>query len=198
MNFKKADFAVERARITDVARELSRAHQISISVEEGRWFDREGDTDTKVEELERKRSVGFTFKLSQATVEDVLNRLTTIDPDYAWERDKATGIVNIYPRENAPLGWKIKNLAFEDKTIREIFILNDLLGLKKHRIQFFPGRGNLTWLDTQTSLNADNITARQALNQLCKQLNMRWELFELPSGRSSADVMLMFQGYLQK
>ena len=195
-NIKLADFTVEKARITEVVNKLARASQISICVEEVRWFDRKGDTDARVRELERERKMGFTFKLNQTTVEAILNKITTVDPDYTWERDGTTGIVNIYPKENAPLGWEIKNIAFKDKTFREIFISDDLLGLNVHGIEFFSGRGNLTWLDTLVSLNANNITARLALNQICKQLNFkaRWELFELPSGRGT-NALLMFQGY---
>lgn len=196
MSTKISEFKVEKDRITDVASKLACASQLSICVEEGRWFSGKKDTKPVIENLNRKREAGITLKLKNSSVEEILNKLITVVPNYIWERNEATGIINIYPRKNAPLGWKIKNLVFEDSTIREIFISNDLLGFKKHGIHFFPGRGKLTWLDTRVSLNANNITARQVLNQICKQLNMRWELSGLPL-ESSANAMLTFQGYLR-
>ncbi len=184
----------EKATLRDVASKLSRVYQTSICLEQVagvRWGE---DLNTTSIEFDRKGQPLLTFSLDNATLEDALGKVVSLVPGYSWAIDPATDIVNVYPIENSRLGWQIDDLEIKDKTFVAVFD-EDILNLRENGITFFPGRGNLSWLNTPVSLAAKHITARDALNALCKQLpfKARWEVF--PSRPGSTDATLMFQGY---
>ena len=172
------EFDVHEATLTELAQQLSRAAQVGVCVED-------------------RRKGTFTFALENVTLRDVLNKIVATDPRYVWRWDAETKLVNVYPRAGAPLDWRIAELSFEDKTIDEVLFSGDLLGLKKHDIMFTHFGGNVSWLETPVSLNAEDITARQAMNLLCRQLGFkaRWELWKREPRQARARRILMIRGY---
>lgn len=191
-----AEFEIVKARIGQFGRNLSEVSTQSICVEEGRLFAVKGEADPKVVELATKREAGLTLRVHDGTVKDVLRALTDADPSYTWTRDPATEITNVYPKENAPLGWKTSALKFSEKTVREVLQTGDLLGLGQKNIIFDAGRGNLAWLDTRISLDSGPVKAREAVNRICSQLGFRarWEVFEMSPVKGKVIHILMFHG----
>lgn len=193
---KLGEFAVSRARIGEFARKLSDASGLSICAEEARLFPKKGDTDRTVGELAAKREAGVNIKLTDGTVYDVLNRLTQVDSHYTWNRDPKRGTINVYPAENAPLGWVTRALSIGNRTVRDILVTEDLLGLKDKNVVFDAGCGNLKWLETPISLESGPVRAREAMNSLCAQLGFhaRWEVFELSPVKGKVIYVLMIHG----
>ena len=189
-------FNVEKVSLCDAAQELSRSCGISICVEETKTLS-ELDKDIQFRALEKKSTVGITLSLKNESVEYILNKIVKVDRNYKWEFDESTEIVNIHPVNNAPLDWTLENISINEKTFREIFLLDDLLGLKEQKIAFDTEGGNLSWLDLHVSLNANSITVRKALNQLCKQLTFkaRWELYKKDLENFGIQFILVFRGY---
>ncbi|MBM4049143.1 MAG: hypothetical protein FJ279_28930 [Planctomycetes bacterium] len=132
---------------------------------------------------------------------DVLNEIIKLHRAYVWSYDSATGMANLFPRDRNILSWRVTDVDFKDKTLREIFISDDLLSLRQHGIAFFRGRGNLGWLDdTKVSLKAQNTQARLLLNQLCSQLPFAalWHVELHEPGWQGATATLMFKGFAVK
>lgn len=123
-----------------------------------------------------------------------ISELTSLLDHYVSEEDASTGMINIFPRVGSRLNWQLPNAAVTNMTISKIFE-DDVFGFKQHGITFFPGRGNLSWLDHKISVTeADSISARRLLNRICAELpfKARWEL-RIP--RAGSDALLTFHGY---
>jgi beta-lactamase regulating signal transducer with metallopeptidase domain len=65
--------------------------------------------------------VPLTLALEATTLQDALDRFVSVHTQYLWKVDATTGFINLYPRENSMLDWKIDSLSFTDKTAMEIF-----------------------------------------------------------------------------
>lgn len=170
------------ARIEDAARELSRAWQIGVCCE------------SVTGETAGMATNRISLEMKDVSLESALDHVVALIPEYRWEFDEASGLVNIYPKDLSPLETVHHNIAVTNRTILEIFDVDDALNLKEQGITFFPGRGNMGWLKVPISIQAENLTTRQALNRLCGQLpfKARWELFRLPQANDATLMILPF------
>lgn len=171
--------SINNQNINETAVQVSRYFQRSICIEE---------------KLNAERK-SFSLNLEQASLDKILNEIVLIDENYIWETDEKTGIINIYPKQNDLLNWKINYLSIKGMSVKDIFMEKDLLELKKHNIEFFTGRGNLSWLDAKITLNINDLSARDVLNLLCKQLpfKARWQILKIMSSTNKG--FLTFHGY---
>ena len=181
----RRDFEIENARLREVGQKLIDSYRASVCLEEARMFAVDGDTEEKVRELEERRKRGITLKLKNATLRQALDKLIEVEPVYIWEFDEKTRHFNVFPKEEAPLGWKIGNVDFKDKTLNEALLHEDLLGLEKHGVEYLPPfSSNGRWDRAKMSFKAADITARDALNRICVEYardfdrEIRWTLYE--------------------
>jgi hypothetical protein len=188
-------FAVSNARITDFVRELTKVTGLRICVEEARILPAHDKSEASAGEQEGGAEIGLNIDIADGTVYDALNRLVDLDARYAWKRDPETDTINVYPVENAPLGWMTGPLRIRNRALDDVLAMNDLLGLRENNVIFSP-RGNLTWLKTHVTLESRPLTARGALNRLCAQLDFRarWEVYEITSPNGELRHMLMIKG----
>jgi hypothetical protein len=188
-------FKVKRERITVVTRQLSLITGVPVCSEEARWFPGVSDTQSEVDRLKKRRKRGLTLKAQGKTLAETLDALVSDDTRYAWRYDRDKSLVNLYPRENAPLDWQVERVELSERSYREIFVEGDLLGLSRHDIEFDPGRGRLSWLDTRVSVNMSHTVMRNVVNYLCSRLPFKagWSLFEIGGEVPSRVIrMLMF------
>jgi hypothetical protein len=163
-----ADFEVENKRIDDIINSISETYQVCIGSEMSPLNVNNNIPPEKVQQWIELRGKRFTFKMENADVKQVLDKLIEIAPEYTSKIDEKTRIINIYPKENAPLGWFISQIDLKDKTLQQILVDEDLLGFKKHNINcpvlVYHAR---SWSLKPISLQAENITAREAFNIIC-------------------------------
>jgi hypothetical protein len=172
----RAAISLSQVRVGTFVRDLANNTGVRINVEEARRSPLPDDPPETIVDILQRRENGITVDLADATVQQFLDELLIEDDRYEYSVDAEAKTINIYPKEDSPLGWMTGQLNIIDKPVREILIDHDLLGLRERNIHFWP-RGNLSWLETRVTMQSDSITARQALNLLCAQLEFkaRWE-----------------------
>lgn len=179
---EKRAVVLSSARIEDATRELSRSWQIGICCE----YTSGDNADMTTNRI--------SLEMKGVSLESALDHIVAMIPDYRWEFDEASGLVNIYPKDSSLLDAVHHNISVTNRTVPEIFDIDDLLNLKGRDISFFPGRGNMEWLKVPISIQVDNVTTRQALNRLCGQLpfKARWEVFRLPQANDATLMIFPF------
>lgn len=177
---KEALITLDVTGLPQAVSTLSQICQKSISVEV------ESDTATVLGNV--------TLQVRKCSSTNTISELTSLFAGYTFAEDSATGVINIYPRVGSRLDWTISNMVATNLSIAEVFA-DDVFGFGKHGIIFFPGRGNLAWLDHKIHITkTDGMDARHFLNKLCRELpfKARWELH---SPRTGSDAILMFCGF---
>ena len=164
-------------RVAEVVEEACRKYREAVCVEEGLWDAPKGCSPDLADALARKRRIDYAAALEGTTLEEFLDRIVELDPDYAWQRDAATGVMDLYPKRNAVLTWPVEKLKIRDATLKEILYEDDLLDLIGHDVLVEHGWGR-SWLETRVSLDVEHATARQVLSLICAQVRpcIRWEL----------------------
>ena len=81
----RTNVVIENARPKEVCRKFSRIFKENVSCEEKAVAPGSNNTTT------------ITIVLTNATLEDALQRFLSIVPEYTWDRDKESGICHVYP-----------------------------------------------------------------------------------------------------
>ena len=159
---KRTNFSAKSLTLTEMARSLSRAQSYGIAVCSEDFL----GADV------------FTISVTNETLDVVMSNLTTVVTNCVWAYDDKLSIINIFPKRNSLLNWSIDKIDVKGLSFEHIIMQDDYLKLRQHGITFFPGRGNLEWLKTPITVKAEGLTAKEALNMICKQLpfKARWEL----------------------
>lgn len=174
-------------------RELVRTTKLPICLEEVPLPPVQRRTQDDLQRLRQHKSAGVSLVVTNAPLDAVLDARCRVDDQYVWTTDGETGFINVFPKTNAPLSWKIDQIAITNLTMRQV-LFTDILRLREHRIIPDLHPGNLAWLDSSVSLVGTNMSLRSALNHLCSQVNPvhRWEVFDPLRARSGSLVMWFF------
>jgi hypothetical protein len=125
----------------------------------------------------------LTFRVTDATLDDVMNAIVKAKPTYAWRRNDKT--IEIYPagHVNPLLETRIGSLRLRNTKLKEA--LQNLLystemntAIANFGLRHGPIRG-VDDQQTRVSISADDITLRQALNQIAATSGVRFWAFEL-------------------
>jgi len=125
----------------------------------------------------------LTFSVKDATLDDVMNAIVKAKPTYAWRRNGKT--IEIYPvgHANPLLETRISSLRLSNTKLKEA--LQHLMyssEINSAIANFGLIHGPIGGADDQSrsvSLSADNITLRQALNQIAETSGVKFWSFEL-------------------
>lgn len=192
----RASFSFEGKSIVAAARSLSAAFQKRLCMEETAVYSgiSVGEKEA-VQRVSSQKEEGIPMAVTNGTLAEILDARCAFDRVYEWTCDQDTGVVNVYPTKDAPFSWRIPAIAFTNLSVTEIFLEQDLLDLKRHRVLYDIGSGNLSWLKSKISLERTNITARAAINRICAQIEppMRWDLYSTPVRGGVIDFVLMFR-----
>jgi len=185
---KRHDFSFNEMSLEKASGKLRIKFRESICLEEKQIFTNRM-TMIEIEDAIRTRNQGVGIALTNATLGEILDARFNSQSPYQWTRDTNLGFVNIYPRQDAPLDWKIDNLSISNVTVDAV-LRSNLLQLYNHNILIGSISGNTSWVNQKVSICATNISARQALNILTSQLNpkMCWELTSLAFAPSRSRV----------
>lgn len=185
---ERCDFSFHEMSLEKALGKLRKKFRESICLEEKQIFTNRM-TMTEIENAILARNQGVGIALTNATLDEILDARFNSQSLYQWTRDTNLGIVNIYPRRDAPLDWKIDNLSISNSTVDAV-LRSDLLQLYNHNILIGSISGNTSWLKQKVSICATNISARQALNMLTSQLNpkMCWEVTSLAFAPSPSRI----------
>lgn len=170
-------FSFEGKSMRKATRELSKEFKTRVCFEESQVFPKTA-TKEQAEALRWKENLGVSVTVTNSTLEEILKARCASDSLYAWEQDKDNNTINIHPRTNAPLDWKIQNVSFTNITLLDVFE-KDLLTLGAHDVNLDMQFGKHGWLATKVSLSETNVCARVVLNRLFSQVDpaMRWEVW---------------------
>jgi len=125
----------------------------------------------------------ITFRVTDATVDDIMDAIVKAKPNYAWRRNGKA--IELYPagRTNGLLETRINSLRISNTRLKEaleilLFSTEMNTAIANFGLRHGPVRG----VDDQNravSVSADDITLRQALNQIAETSGIRFWAFEL-------------------
>jgi hypothetical protein len=125
----------------------------------------------------------LTFRVTDATLDDVMNAIVRAKPNYAWRRSGNT--IEIYPvgRANPLLETRISSVRIGNTKLKEalqrLFYSNEVnTAIANSGLRHGPIRG-VEDQDKRVSVSADGITLRQGLNQIAETSGVRFWAFEL-------------------
>ena len=165
-----ASVDIKAERMIDVGYVLSRELQIPVCIEESRLAGMRG-ADSYQQQGELNAAVSYSLVATNLPIEAILDQFVQAYPDYEWEYDRTNHIANVFPKESAPAGWRVKDVEIAAQTVEEVLFRHDVLGLREHGIAFNPGRGNWDWLRAAgVTVNCTDIPLRRVLNGICVDL----------------------------
>jgi len=142
----------------------------------------------------------FDLSLTKTTLKTVLDRVVEILPNYRWELDDETQIINIYPKNNAPMDWIIPSFTVKNKTFKELMFSDEK---NADLWRFYKDKGMNLYMNcfwgvirdkSLINLNVRNTSARKVLNKVWSQLGKKaswivdrqgkyWTLYFIPRVR---------------
>jgi len=126
----------------------------------------------------------LTFRVKEATFEDVLNAIVKAKPRYSWRRDGDT--VEIYPVQHPhPLldtrisSLRINNIKLNE-ALQQVLSSTEVRGaLLNSGLRLAPMVRRVDDQDQRFSISADDITLRQALDEIAESSGARFWVFQL-------------------
>src|SRR5690349_9116763 len=136
----------------------------------------------EIDPFEQRSSL--TFRVTDATLDDVMNAIVKAKPNYAWRRNGGT--IELYPAERThPLldtrisSLRINNLKVSEALQQLLSAVEVKQALLNYGLRLVPTVSRDDYRDISFSISADNITLRQALNQIAESSGTRFWAFEL-------------------
>jgi len=135
----------------------------------------------EIDPLEPRPNI--TFRVIDATLDDIMNAIVKAKPTYAWRRNG--NAIELYPagHTNRLLETRISSLRISNTRLKEALqILLFSTEINTALANFGLLHGPIRGVDDQNkavSVSADDITLRQALNQIAEAGSVRFWAFEM-------------------
>lgn len=177
---KIAVFDIVKAPMLEAVRHLRDSglrvtlEEVELSADRDRIFN---DQDEPV----GVRKTEITIHLTNKTLREVLDSLTTADREYEWKSDVRLRLISILPRAGSVLNWRVPKLNMSSKG--RLQAIQEDLSLQSHQVSVF-WRGPYEAYDRPISLATENIAVLDALNMISLQdPSLCWTLAGFKGGR---------------